>query len=453
MSSILSAPGAAQSGSARQGDIDALYGKITRRLIPFLFICYLLNFIDRANVGFAQLQMKSSLGFSDAVYGLGAAMFFVGYVLFEVPSNLLLQRIGARLTIMRIMLLWGLASSATLLVTTPAQFYLVRFLLGVFEAGFFPGIVLYLTFWYPPQRRARVLALFCMAQVAAAFITSPVSGWILKNLDGVHGWAGWQWMFFAEGMPTVLLGLLVYFLLPDGPARARWLSGDERELLRQELQQAPAASDAPGTDGHAGVLRDPRVYLLAFGAFVSGCAGYFLAFWTPTIIRELGVADLQMVGLYAVIPNIFGLFAMQYWGRRSDRYNEQRLHWCAAFLLAAGGFAAMGVAIASGSLVWTLVAISTGGSGLVAATPVFWAMVTRYLAAQHAALGIAFINTLASAAGASPALVGYMKAHSGNLNGVITLLVALFLVAAGALYLGMRTTQEKGASHNRSANA
>ena len=198
MSTVISAPAAAQATLAPQGDAEAVYGKITRRLIPFLFICYLLNFIDRANIGFAQLQMKTSLGFSDAVYGLGAAMFFVGYVLFEVPSNMLLQRIGARLTIMRIMLLWGLASSATLLVTTPTQFYVVRFLLGVFEAGFFPGIVLYLTFWYPPQRRARVLAFFCMAQVAAAFITSPVSGWILKNLHGTHGWEGWQWMFFIE---------------------------------------------------------------------------------------------------------------------------------------------------------------------------------------------------------------------------------------------------------------
>ncbi|MEL7937519.1 MFS transporter [Pseudomonas delhiensis] len=441
MSTLISAPAAAQSGLAPHGNVEAVYARITRRLIPFLFICYLLNFIDRANIGFAQLQMKTSLGFSDAVYGLGAAMFFVGYVLFEVPSNMLLQRIGARLTIMRIMLLWGLASSATLLVTTPTQFYLVRFLLGVFEAGFFPGIVLYLTFWYPPQRRARVLALFCMAQVAAAFITSPVSGWILKNMHGLHGWEGWQWMFFIEGMPTVLLGLLVLWLLPNGPQDAKWLSADERELLRQGLQGA--ASDGEASSGHgkgalAAVLRDPRIYLLAFGAFVSGCAGYFLAFWTPTIIRELGVADLQLVGLYAVIPNVFALFAMFWYGRRSDRRNEQRLHWTAAFMAASAGFLLLAWAIGNGSLAWTLVAITAGGSALVAATPVFWAMVTRYLERERAAVGIALVNTLASVAGISPAVVGAIKARTGSLDDAIYLLCALFVIAALAMALGMR---------------
>ncbi|SDK45164.1 Sugar phosphate permease [Pseudomonas delhiensis] len=441
MSTLISAPAAAQSGLAPHGNVEAVYARITRRLIPFLFICYLLNFIDRANIGFAQLQMKTSLGFSDAVYGLGAAMFFVGYVLFEVPSNMLLQRIGARLTIMRIMLLWGLASSATLLVTTPTQFYLVRFLLGVFEAGFFPGIVLYLTFWYPPQRRARVLALFCMAQVAAAFITSPVSGWILKNMHGLHGWEGWQWMFFIEGMPTVLLGLLVLWLLPNGPQDAKWLSADERELLRQGLQGA--ASDGEASGGHgkgalAAVLRDPRIYLLAFGAFVSGCAGYFLAFWTPTIIRELGVADLQLVGLYAVVPNVFALFAMFWYGRRSDRRNEQRLHWTAAFMAASAGFLLLAWAIGNGSLAWTLVAITAGGSALVAATPVFWAMVTRYLERERAAVGIALVNTLASVAGISPAVVGAIKARTGSLDDAIYLLCALFMIAALAMALGMR---------------
>lgn len=441
MSTLISAPAAAQSGLAPHGNVEAVYARITRRLIPFLFICYLLNFIDRANIGFAQLQMKTSLGFSDAVYGLGAAMFFVGYVLFEVPSNMLLQRIGARLTIMRIMLLWGLASSATLLVTTPTQFYLVRFLLGVFEAGFFPGIVLYLTFWYPPQRRARVLALFCMAQVAAAFITSPVSGWILKNMHGLHGWEGWQWMFFIEGMPTVLLGLLVLWLLPNGPQDARWLSADERELLRQSLQGTASDSEASGGHGKgalAAVLRDPRIYLLAFGAFVSGCAGYFLAFWTPTIIRELGVADLQMVGLYAVIPNVFALFAMFWYGRRSDRRNEQRLHWTAAFMAASAGFLLLAWAIGNGSLAWTLVAITAGGSALVAATPVFWAMVTRYLERERAAVGIALVNTLASVAGISPAVVGAIKARTGSLDDAIYLLCALFMIAALAMALGMR---------------
>ena len=319
--SLTTPAGIAPPPAASASEVDATYRKITLRLIPFLFACYLLNFIDRANIGFAQLQMKTSLGFSDAAYGLGAAMFFVGYLLFEVPSNLLLKRIGARVTIMRIMVLWGLASTATMFVTTPMQFYVLRFLLGVFEAGFFPGIVLYLTFWYPVERRGRVLALFITAQVAAAFVTSPVSGWILKNLHGWYGWEGWQWMFLIEGLPTVLLGLMVWFVLPNGPEQARWLTTRQREIVRRGLF---VGGEAEAKHSFGAAFRDPRVYLLAFGAFVSGCAGYFLAFWTPTIIKELGVADLQMIGLYAVIPNFFGIVAMVLYGRSSDRFNEQR---------------------------------------------------------------------------------------------------------------------------------
>jgi len=417
-------------------DVEAVYRKITRKLIPFLFICYLLNFIDRANIGFAQLQMKTSLGFSDAVYGLGATMFFIGYVIFEVPSNMLLKRIGARATILRIMVLWGLASTATMFVHTPTQFYIVRFLLGVFEAGFFPGIVLYLTFWYPPARRARVIALFCTAQVAAAFVTSPVSGWILKNLHGLHGWEGWQWMFLIEGLPTVALGVLVYFLLPNGPHEAKWLSPAERTFVERALHGSGGAAEEKHAFRH--MLGDPKVYLLAMGAFVSGCAGYFLAFWTPTIIKELGVADLQKVGLYAVIPNFFGIIAMVLYGRNSDRCNEQRLHYGFAFLAAAAGFMGLSAAIASGSLAWTLVAIATGGSALVASTPVFWAMVTRYLSKEQAPAGIAFINTLASLAGVSPAVVGAIKTQTGSLAGAIYILCAMFVLAGIAVMIGMR---------------
>lgn len=437
MSTLTTAPSRpSELGQAAPGELDALYGKITRRLIPLLFACYLLNFVDRANIGFAQLQMKSALGFSDAVYGLGATMFFIGYLLFEVPSNLLLKRLGARLTILRIMVLWGLASAATLLVTTPTQFYLVRFLLGVFEAGFFPGVALYLTFWFPPQRRARVFALFMTAQVASAFITSPLSGWILKNMHGLHGWDGWQWMFLIEGLPTALLGVLVYFLLPDGPRQARWLSGVEQDRLRQDLRDSEVSA-AAGGHGFKYLLRDPRVYLLAFVAFVSGCAGYFLAFWTPTVILELGIEDLQQVGLYAVIPNLFAIVAMILYGRRADRRNQQRQYYCVAMWVAALGFLALAFSLQA-SLFWTLVAITLGGSALVSAGPVFWAMVTRYLPRVEAPAGIAYINSLACISGVSPAVVGAIKTHTGSLQSAVFLLAALFLVAGIGIRLGMR---------------
>lgn len=419
------------------GEVESVFSKITVRLIPLLFFCYLLNFVDRANIGFAQLQMKSSLGFSDAVYGLGATMFFVGYLIFEVPSNLLLKRIGARMTILRIMVLWGLTSAATMFVTTPTQFYIVRLLLGVFEAGFFPGVVLYLTFWFPPQRRAKVMAMFMTAQVAAAFVTSPVSGAILKHMHGVYGWEGWQWMFLIEGLPTVLLGVVAYLMLPNGPEQAKWLSPRERQVFQWEMAHAGGREVETG-HAFTGVLRDPKVYLLAFAAFVSGCAGYFLAFWTPTIIKDLGIADLQMIGLYAVIPNLFGLIAMVLYGRHADQTNEQRLHYGVAFLVAALGFVSLVFATKTG-LTWTLAAIAFGGSALVSSTPIFWAMVTRYLPRERAPAGIAYINTLASAAGISPAVVGAIKTQTGSLDLAIYLISALFVVAALAVMVGMRS--------------
>ncbi|PRE66839.1 MFS transporter [Burkholderia multivorans] len=394
--------------------IDAVYAKVARRLVPFLFVCYLFSFIDRSNVGFAQLQMKSSLGFSDAAYGIGATMFFVGYALFEVPSNLLLQRIGARATLFRIMVLWGAASAATMFVRTPAQFYLLRFLLGVFEAGFFPGIVLYLTYWFPSNRRARVIALILMASVAAGFVTGPVSGVILKSLHEAGGLEGWQWMFVLEGLPTMLAAGFVFVLLPDRPEQAAWLDDAEKALIRDALAESGEPREPRSL---LRVLSDPRAYLLAFGIFVNGCAGYFLAFWVPTLIRELGVADPRAIGLYTVIPNGFGIVAMLVYGRHSDRRNEQRLHWALAFVVAALAF---------------------GGSALVSSTPIFWAMATRYFPKGRAAAGIAFVNSLASLSGASPALVGLVKSHTGSLVPAIDAMAVMLVVAALALGYGMR---------------
>ncbi|HEF4738110.1 MFS transporter [Burkholderia multivorans] len=417
-----------------QPQIDAVYAKVARRLVPFLFVCYLFSFIDRSNVGFAQLQMKSSLGFSDAAYGIGATMFFVGYALFEVPSNLLLQRIGARATLFRIMVLWGAASAATMFVRTPAQFYLLRFLLGVFEAGFFPGIVLYLTYWFPSNRRARVIALILMASVAAGFVTGPVSGVILKSLHEAGGLEGWQWMFVLEGLPTMLAAGFVFVLLPDRPEQAAWLDDAEKALIRDALAESGEPREPRSL---LRVLSDPRAYLLAFGIFVNGCAGYFLAFWVPTLIRELGVADPRAIGLYTVIPNGFGIVAMLVYGRHSDRRNEQRLHWALAFVVAALGFVALGRTVQH-SLPWTIAALAFGGSALVSSTPIFWAMATRYFPKGRAAAGIAFVNSLASLSGASPALVGLVKAHTGSLVPAIDAMAAMLVVAALALGYGMR---------------
>ncbi|MDR3099707.1 MAG: MFS transporter [Paraburkholderia sp.] len=428
----------------RQRRIDMLFGKITRRLVPFLFVCYLFSFIDRSNVGFAQLQMKASLGFSDAAYGVGATMFFVGYALFEVPSNMLLQRIGARATIFRIMLLWGAASACTMLVRTPAQFYLMRFLLGVFEAGFFPGIVVYLTNWFPSNRQARVLALLLTTSVASGFVTGPVSGAILKSLHGAGGLDGWQWMFLIEGLPTMLAASLVFVLLPERPDHAKWLDAEEKELIRYALADVGVVRERRSL---ARVLRDPRAYLLAFGIFVNGCAGYFLAFWVPTLIRELGVGDPRTIGLYTVIPSMIGIVAMILCGRHSDLRNEQRLHWAFAFVMAAAGFFMLGRVVPY-SLLWSLVALTLGGSALVSSTPIFWVMVTRYFPKGRAAAGVAVVNSLGCIAGASPALVGLIKTHTGSLVPAIDAIATMLLGAAIIVTFGMRralpTTEPRG---------
>ncbi|AMO24059.1 MFS transporter [Ramlibacter solisilvae] len=414
--------------------LDGLYRRIAWRLLPLLFLCYVVNLIDRGNVGFAQLQMKDALGFSDAVYGLGAGILFVGYLLFELPSNILLKRWGARATLLRIMVLWGLVSVATMFVRTPEQFYVVRFMLGVFEAGFFPGVVYYLTFWFPQQRRARVVALFMMGAVASGLVSNPLSGWILSAMDGLGGWGGWQWMFLVEGLPAVLLGFLVYFTLPNTPADAQWLNADDRHLLNADLRAQTQAEAAPTGQVLRRMIASPVVWLLCLVGFCITFSAYFIGFWTPTLIRGLGVTDLRLVGLYAAVPSVFGAAAMYLWGRRSDTKNERQWHCMSAILVGAVGLLA--IIWTSPRLEWTMAALTIAGAGLIAALPVYWALVTSRLEPMAAAVGIAFINSMANLSGAiSPALTGAIKARTGSFDGGIVICVALLVL--GALVVGL----------------
>jgi MFS family permease len=265
---------------------DAVFRKITWRVMPMILIAYGFAFLDRINIGYAQLQMKQDLAFSDSVYGLGAGIFFVTYLLFEVPSNLLLEKIGARLTFLRIMVLWGLASAATAFVTAPWQFYGIRLLLGIFEAGFFPGIILYLTYWYPSQRRGRVTGLFLFGMPITGVLGGPLSGTIMNGMEGFGGMHGWQWVFLVEGLPTVLLGLLLYRMLPDKPARAPWLNDAEKALVQSVLDADHRGEVKSGHHGKlAAALTDPKTYVLAFVYFCCACAVYTLTFWLPTMIK------------------------------------------------------------------------------------------------------------------------------------------------------------------------
>ena len=304
---------------------EQVYRKVSWRLIPLLFICYIAAYLDRVNIGFAKLQMQGALQFSEAVYGLGAGIFFIGYFVLEVPSNVLLHRLGARKWIARIMISWGILSAAMVYVTSPLSFYVIRFLLGAAEAGFFPGIILYLTYWYPAERRGRATSLFMAAVACAGIFGGPLSGWILKGMNGVHGLAGWQWLFVLEGAPSVLLGILVLFGLQDRVQEAKWLSAEERALIARDIA-AEETTRAPGSAW--AVFANPRVWLLAlvYFCFVSGLYG--VSFWLPTIIKALGVADPLDVGLLSAIPWSFGVVAMYLMARSADRTGGRRGRRC-----------------------------------------------------------------------------------------------------------------------------
>ena len=415
--------------------------KIIWRIVPILFVCYVMNFLDRINVGFAQLQMKEHLGFADTVYGLGAGLFFIGYFFFEVPSNILLEKIGARKTILRIMVLWGLTSATTMFVQTPTQFYIVRFLLGLFEAGFFPGIILYLTFWVPVAYRARVTALFMSALVVTGMVAGPLSGFILQNLDGFGGLRGWQWMFVVEGLPSCLLGILVFLYLDDKPQDAKWLCHSEKRALMQELDaernaqsNSKAQTDKPSLRS---AFTQPLVYLFAFVYFAILAGGYIIAFWLPMTIRELGVSNFLHIGLYSAIPYTVAGVAMILLGKSSDYFKERHLH--VAIPACVGALALILLPQASHSLALSLALLALATSGLYASLPPFWTVATLSLTRAEAAAGIAMIASLGNLAGfVSPFIIGHIRAATGNMTNGIYLMAAIVILGGLALMLGTR---------------
>lgn len=413
-----------------------VYRKVNLRLIPFLFICYVAAYLDRINIGFAQLQMKADLGFSDAVYGLGAGIFFFGYALFEVPSNLLLEKIGARKTLLRIMVLWGLTSAGMMFVTTPTQLYIARFLLGLFEAGFFPGIILYFTYWYPSGMRAKIIALFMSGMAVAGIIGGPLSGWIMNDMAGVNGWAGWQWMFLLEGLPAVLLGVMAWFLLYDRPRDARWLSARDKDVIDSTLQQDQKALGPAHHGSLRAAMRDPKIYILAFAYFTFIAGTYVITFWLPTIVKGFGVSDPLRIGLLTAIPYIIGAIGMVVLSKHSDRTRERRWHAAGAAFL--GGAGLVVASLLSASLPLALVALSFATIGILATMPLFWAMPTAYLSGPAAAGGIALINSLGLIGGfVSPFVIGWFKTETGSVNGGLYFVTAMMVLGGIALLLGV----------------
>jgi len=430
------APALEPGASAAEHD-DLLYRKVSLRIIPFLFLCYVVSFLDRINIGFAQLQMKHDLGFSDAMYGLGAAVFYVGYVLFEVPSNLLLAKFGARRTFTRIMLLWGAASVGMMFVATPGHFYLLRFLLGVFEAGFFPGIVLYLTYWFPAKRRAGVMSVFFAGVAVAGVFGGLVSGWIMRDMAGVMGLHGWQWMFAIEGAPAVLLGLVALRVLVDTPRDAHWLTQGEQERLAALCPQTNASADAHDRRGLLDALRNPRLYLFAFIYFSLTCASLTLSFWMPLMIRDFGITDVLSVSLYTVVPNAIGAVGLILIARHSDRVAERRKHFACCTI--GGGIALAALTLHFPSFPLMLAILSLAATLIFAALPIFWAVPASHLPGKSAAAGIAVISSIGITSGiVSPWVIGQIRTVTGSMDLAVHLLSLLLFASGAALLFGLR---------------
>ncbi|SOQ08276.1 MFS transporter [Pseudomonas syringae group genomosp. 3] len=414
------------------GDAEGnhVYRRITLRLIPFIFICYLFNYLDRVNVGFAKLQMLDALSFSETVYGLGAGIFFIGYVLCGLPSNLALNRFGPRRWIGLMMITWGIFSTCLLFVTTPVEFYVLRFLTGMAEAGFFPGIVLYLSRWYPNQRRGRIMALFMSAIPVSGLLGGPFSGWILNHFAaGQGGMAGWQWMFLIQGLPTVALSVLAFFVLCDKVEDAHWLTPEQRQRVKTDITYDELNRPVQGKSSVASVLTMPFIWVLGFIYFCIQSGVYAINFWLPSIIKNLGFSDALVIGWISAVPYLMAGVFMLLVGRSADLRNERRWHLVVPMLMGATG-----LIIAANFATVPLIAIL----GLTIATmsaltslPMFWPLPTALLSASVAAGGLALINSIGQMAGfLSPYLVGWIKDQTGSTTLALYSLAALTIVGS-----------------------
>ena len=417
---------------ARQSAI----AKAMRRLIPFLCLCYAVNFLDRVNVGFAALAMNEDLGFTPSMFGAGAGIFFVGYILFEIPSNLALQRFGARIWIARIMISWGLIAAAMALVNSETSFYVMRFLLGVAEAGFFPGIILYLTYWFPARERARIVSLFMAAVPLATVIGGPLSGALLE-LHGLGGLKGWQWLFIVEALPAVLLGVIALKFLDDRPEDASWLSKKERQALSATLAAEAKATRKIGYAGLGQALTRPRVLVLGLLYFCLVVGLYGIGFWMPQVIQTFGLAPIR-IGFLTAIPYFFAAIAMVIWGWHSDRTGERIWHVALPLLLAGAAFAWSAY---TGALSLTMVALTLATLGIYAAIGTFWSLPTAILTGTGAAAGLALVNSMGNLGGlAGPSIVGVIKQATGSFTAALLFLAgALLLAALIALLFGYAT--------------
>lgn len=410
--------------------LERAYRKTILHLIPFIFICYIFNYLDRVNVGFAKLQMLDALGLSETVYGLGAGIFFVGYVLAGIPSNLILHRVGARRWIGVLMLVWGTLSASLMFVKTAESFYLLRFFTGVAEAGFFPGMVLYFNHWFPSQRRGRILALFMTAVPLSGVIGGPLSGWMLNHFQaGQAGLAAWQWLYLLQGAPTVLLGLAVYRVLPENVKSVSWLSADEKQAIQTALSEDEASQTKAVVHTFSKVLRLHRVWLLGSIYFCIQMGVYAINFWLPSIIKSLGFQNPATIGWLSAIPYLMACFFMLIVGRSADRRRERRWHLAVPMLMAFGGL--LLATLAAGTPALAMLGLTLATMGALTSLPMFWPLPNAYLSSAAAAGGLALINSLGQIAGfVSPYLVGWIKDFTGSTHVALCILAAVLFCGA-----------------------
>jgi ACS family tartrate transporter-like MFS transporter len=414
--------------------------KVTSRLVPFLILCYFVAYLDRVNVGFAALTMNKDLGLSSSAFGFGAGIFFLAYFLFEVPSNLFLERVGARKWIARIMFTWGLISGGMAFATGEVSFFALRVALGIAEAGFFPGIIFFLTLWFPAVYRARIIGYFMAAIPLSTVIGAPVSG-LLLNMHGVMGLKGWQWLFLIEAVPALVLSVVVFFYLTDRPADAGWLAADERAWLVARLDQERRQREAVRDYSVSEALLNPKVLALSFVYFGAVATNYGLSFFLPQIVKAFGVSNVQ-AGVIAALPYLVGVVAIVFWGRRSDRKLERRFHLAFPLFVAAMGIAASTV---TDDPRLRMAAFSIAGFGIFGGLPVFWTFPTAFLSGPAAAGGIALINSIGNLAGfAGPYAMGVLKDWTGIYTvGLLTLSAAGLMAMVIVLLLPHDTALER----------
>jgi D-galactonate transporter len=438
------------SSSVAPGSAEerALYLRVTLRIVPLLFVCYVVAFLDRINVGFAKLQMQDALGFSDTVYGLGAGIFFLSYCLLEVPSALLLKRMGAKKTIARIMICWGIVGTCTAFVTNVTEFYILRLLLGVFEAGFFPGVIFYLSSWFPEARRGVIIACFMVGFPVAGLVGGPISGWAMTGLAHVANLAGWQWLFIVEALPAVALGIVTLFLLDDNIDKAKWLTDAEKNTLREGFRVETERKRKNNEHGHgtlAQALSDPKVYMLAFVDFAFVCGTYSVTFWLPTVMKSSGISNLAQLGWLSAIPYGIGAIGMVAISRNSDRTLERRWHATCAGVV--GAIALLLVSHPTNSPMITVALLTVAATGIFATNVLFWSIATDYLHGSPSAAGsIAFVNCIGLLSGfCSPFIIGWLKTATGTLDSGLYVMTALLLLGIIVMLVGLKPQAAKRA--------